>query len=215
MPFPGAIQQTPALKGNHTGAAPFHAPAIAAGDPTSPSQLLDAEREVHERASARVHQGHSVTAAQLHASKKRKMAIEFSHAHEEYGEAMIGAPVTKAMLDQQTATVTATITATIRAESARRLNTTTALNNDNARLRRIPKTVKNDPQNPPPVGVPNAAIGQVCPPNIFPATKAAIHAMTQADITNLCAWYNQDLGIKDGDDIREQRRLVEEFVYWG
>ena len=157
-----------------------------------------------------------VSEAQIHASKKRKTAIEFAHAYETYGNAMTGAAVTQAQmttaLDAALDDLGTKITATINAEYTRRYNSST-ITSDTARLRRIPKTVPNGA--PPGGGIPNANVGDRCPANIFPSTKAQLQSMNQLAIDNLRAWYNQDFGIDVGDTIEEQREKVLEFVYWG
>lgn len=214
MPFAAQIPATTAITSTQAGEKPpFHAPPILADANHSHQQLSQAEREIQDRELARQVRAGAVSEAQIHASKKRKVAIEFAHAYETYGEAMTGAPVTRAELNAAMTAQTATITAAITAESTRRFNSS-SMSNENAPLRRIPKTVPND-SNSLPVGVPNDAVGTRCPPGIFPATKTAIFAMNQQQIDDLCAWYNQDLGIEEGESIEAQRQKVVEFVYWG
>lgn len=216
MSFAADVPPTIAVAGNVNG-QPFHASAIAAGENHAYRQVNEAEREVHDRERARVLRPQVVSQAHIHASKKRKTAIEFAHAYATYGDAMTtGAPVTQEQLttglNDLSTKITATITATINAESTRRYNSST-ITSDTAALRRIPKTVPND--GPPGGGIPNANVGDRCPVNIFPATKAALLRMDQQAIDNLCAWYNQDFGIDAGDSIDEKRGKVYEFVYWG
>ena len=218
MPFSAPIPATPAVTSTQANEQqPFHASGILADATHTHHQLSQAEREIQDRKLARQLRPGSVSEAQIHASKKRKVAIEFAHAYETYGEAMTGAPVTQAALTAaltaQTATITAAIAAAIAAESARRYNSS-SFANDNAPLRRIPKTVPNNPDAPP-AGVPNDAVGTRCPATIFPATKAAIFGMDQQQIDNLCAWYNQDLGIENDESIEAKRQKVLEFVFWG
>jgi hypothetical protein len=106
------------------------------------------------------------------------------------------------------------ITATINAESTRRYKyNSSTITSDTARLRRIPKTVPNDA--PPGGGIPDANVGDRCPMNIFPTTKAQLQSMNQQAINDLRAWYNQDFGINVGESIEEQREKALEFVYWG
>lgn len=230
MSFAAAVPPTTAVVAEDQKEQPFHASAIAAGTKHSYRQVTEAEREVNDRKHARYVRPGLVTEAQIHASKKRKTAIEFSHAYETYGNVMTGAPVTLAQMttalgDLSTQMTTALaqtttamgdlstkITATINAESTRRYNSST-ITSDTARLRRIPKTVPNDA--PPGGGVPDANVGDRCPMNIFPATKTELKSMNQQAIDDLRAWYNQDFGINEGESIEEQREKVLEFVYWG
>lgn len=217
MPFAAPVPPTAAVVAADPNVQPFHASGIVAGTNHSHRQASEAEREVNARKHARQLQPGLVSESQIHASKKRKTAIEFAHAYETYGNAMTGcAAVTPAQmttaLDDLCTKITATITATINAESTRRYNSST-ITSDTARLRRIPKTVPNGA--PPGGGIPNANVGDRCPANIFPSTKAQLQSMNQLAIDNLRAWYNQDFGIGAGDTIEEQREKVLEFVYWG
>ena len=216
MVFAADIDATPALSDKDI----YHAPAIRAGERMDRKHLLAAEREERDREQALLQGRGSVTDADIYASKKRKVAIAFADAYETYGDAMTGAPVTNAQLVAAladlsrsiTESISKSITASVAAESARRYNANLMSSSD-APFRRIPKTVANT--TPLPEGIPDAAIGDRCPANIFPVSQAAVKTMNLEAIDALCAWYNQDMGIVAEDTLEQKRSKVLEFVYWG
>lgn len=208
MVFAADIDATPALSDKDI----YHAPAIRAGERMDRKHLLAAEREERDREQALLQGRGSVTDADIYASKKRKVAIAFADAYETYGDAMTGARVTNAQLVAALADQSNYIAASIAAESARRYNANLMSSSD-APFRRIPKTVANT--TPLPEGIPDAAIGDRCPANIFPVSQAAVKTMSLEAIDALCAWYNQDMGIVAEDTLEQKRSKVLEFVYWG
>mmetsp|Transcript_4241 Transcript_4241/g.8634 ORF Transcript_4241/g.8634 Transcript_4241/m.8634 type:complete len:215 (+) Transcript_4241:65-709(+) len=187
------------------------ASAIQQGQAVSLEDSRQAEREFEDRRRARK-QHLDVTAEEVEKAKRRKTAIDFIGAKEEYG-AVMGAPVTRAELEASEnrviAAMTAAMTAALAAESARRYNSTamSSADMDSFRLRPLPKTTTQVGENSP--------IGTICPADLFPRSMGDLKSLTEQNLSNLASWYGQDFGIQDDDELQTKRDKFLNFVVWG
>ena len=68
---------------------------------------------------------------------------------------------------------------------------------------------------PPSVHNQNPSVGDVYPPELFPATNHDFSTISAQQIQHLAHRYNQDFGIVDKDDIVVRRAKFLHFMHWG
>ena len=226
MPLSAAIDQVAELSSQGARALDDRAPPLAGGAVVTMPQVRQSQRE-YKRRKVIQESGAGATADEVTASRVRMVAVDMAAALQVYGGSLQGvAPITRADLDAQTATLTASFSASfsavLAAESARRYNTSVLQGVEPARstylFRPIPKTApglmpervintQNVPTNP--------SIGDRCPEELFPRNYGALQVLTREEMDDLMTWYNNDFDIQAEDSDNERRAKFLKFIQWG